>query len=159
MRRTFITTLSKRITIPRLYPTHTTSRIVQILVPPNNNTTTAASGITDTTANDNDTVVAAYDPVMILECSPDLIADPADRISPNHKPLMLIETCDEGHVVWDRERLRLLSEENGNGSRDDDNGGDGEWLNVGTVVGVVDDGDDVDGDWLWEAYLHNDSEE
>jgi hypothetical protein len=27
------------------------------------------------------------------------------------------------------------------------------WLKVGTPVGLIDDGEEVDGDWIWQAYL------
>ena len=30
------------------------------------------------------------------------------------------------------------------------------WMKVGTNIGVIDDGDDIDGDWSWQAYLHDD---
>ena len=77
---------------------------------------------------------------MVLECSSNLVADPADRDHPDQKLLMLVETCDEGI-------LKKL----------DDHGG--EWLDVGTPLGIVDDGDDVDGDWTWQAYLHDEGDD
>ncbi len=117
MRATLIS-LSKRITIPRLSPTHTKSRVVKFLAKPKSS-------------------VEEYSPIMILECSPDLIADPADREYPDQKLLMFIETCDEGVV----QGL-------------DDYGG--EWLDVGSSLGIiVDDDNEVDGDWTWQAYIHN----
>uniref|UniRef100_A0A7S2WKY4 Uncharacterized protein n=1 Tax=Eucampia antarctica TaxID=49252 RepID=A0A7S2WKY4_9STRA len=120
MRACLITQLSKRLTIPRLSPTHTSSRIVRLLSFPNDS-------------------VESYDPIMILECSSDLRADPADRVTPDEKLLMFIETCDEGV-------LKDLNDHGGN------------WIDVGTSIGIVDDGDPVDGDWLWEAYLHNEED-
>ena len=103
-------------TIPRLSPSHTKSRIVRFLIK-------------------NEEQVESYDPMMILECSPDLINDPADRDFPDQKPLMFIETCDEG----------ILKNLNDHG---------GKWLDVGTHIGIIDDGDDIDDDWTWQAYLH-----
>ena len=35
----------------------------------------------------------------------------------------------------------------------------GEWMDFGTVLGVVDDGDEIDGDWTWQAYLHDEDDE
>mmetsp|Transcript_8472 Transcript_8472/g.12711 ORF Transcript_8472/g.12711 Transcript_8472/m.12711 type:complete len:120 (+) Transcript_8472:139-498(+) len=117
MRATFIS-LSKRITIPRLSPTHTKSRVVQFLAKPKES-------------------VESYSPLMILECSPDLIADPADREYPEQKLHMFIETCDEG----------ILQDLNDHG---------GKWLDVGTSLGIiVDDDEEIDGDWTWQAYLHD----
>mmetsp|Transcript_9220 Transcript_9220/g.11623 ORF Transcript_9220/g.11623 Transcript_9220/m.11623 type:complete len:125 (-) Transcript_9220:590-964(-) len=120
MRSTLIN-LSKRLTIPRLSPSHTSARIVRFLA-----------------FNGQD--VESYDPIMILECSPDLIHDPADRDFPDQKRLMFIETCDEG----------ILKELNDH---------EGKWLDVGTPIGVVDDGDVVDKDWIWQAYLHEEKVE
>eukprot|EP00553_Chaetoceros_curvisetus_P011801 CAMPEP_0204640054 /NCGR_PEP_ID=MMETSP0717-20131115/45385_1 /ASSEMBLY_ACC=CAM_ASM_000666 /TAXON_ID=230516 /ORGANISM="Chaetoceros curvisetus" /LENGTH=133 /DNA_ID=CAMNT_0051660349 /DNA_START=297 /DNA_END=698 /DNA_ORIENTATION=+ len=126
MQRTIIN-LSKRITIPRLSPTHTKARVVRFIVP-------------------NGTKTSPYDPILILECSPDLIADPADRKSDDHRPMMLLETQEEGI-------LQDLNDHNG------------EWLEVGTVLGSIleDDDDDLDinendseDDWTWQAYLHED---
>ena len=32
----------------------------------------------------------------------------------------------------------------------------GKWLGVGTVIGILDDGDkEIDGDWTWQAYKHS----
>lgn len=78
---------------------------------------------------------------MILECSSDLIADPADRDYPEQKLKMIIETCDDGVVM-------------------DFNDHDGKWLEVGTtlakIVEIDDDDNDVpaDDDWLWEGFKH-----
>ena len=126
MRATAILSLYKRITIPRLSPTHTSARIIKFLT-------------------HNSDSVTSYDPVMILQCSSDLIADPADRNHPDEKLLMFIEGCEEG-VVSD------LNDYNN------------EWLDVGTPVGMTvddddDDDDDLNGDWIWQAYRHDDEEE
>ena len=122
MRATIIN-LSKRITVPKLSPSHTSARIIRFMLPSN-----------------PDLYVESYDPVMILECSSDLIADPADRDYPEQKPLMFIETMDEGN-------LKNLDDH------------DGKWIPVGTPIGTVDDGDVLDGDWTWQAYLHSENEE
>ena len=58
---------------------------------------------------------------------------------------MLIETCEEGVMELD---VDGVMEEFG-----------GRWLEVGTVLGVVEDGEEVDGDWIWQAYLHDDEDE
>lgn len=116
MRSTLIN-LSKRLTIPRLSPTHTSARIHRFL------------------AKDQQ-YVENYDPIMILECSSDLVADPADRDFPDQKLFMFIETCEEG----------VLKDLNDHG---------GQWVDVGTPIGIVDDGDNVDMDWIWQGYLHD----
>ena len=121
MRSTLIN-LSKRLTIPRLSPSHTSARIVRFL------------GVT------NGQDVESYDPIMILECSPDLVNDPADRDFDDQKLLMFVETCEEG-ILKDL----------------DDHGG--KWLGVGTPIGIVDDGDAVDDDLIWQAYLHDEKVE
>jgi hypothetical protein len=48
--------------------------------------------------------------------------------------IMTIETHDDGIVR--QLRTDLL----------------GQWIPVGTTIGVIDDGDAVDGDWTWQAY-------
>ena len=113
--------LAKRITIPQLSPTHTSARVVRFLCEPG-------------------TSVEEYRPVLILQCTADLVADPADRPTPGYKPFMLLESLEEG----------VLKE------LDD---WQGEWIDVGTVLGVVDDGDEIDGDWTWQAYLHDEDDE
>lgn len=120
MRRSLIN-LAKRITIPQLSPSHTKARVVRFTVPEGSYT-------------------IPYDPILILECSPDLIADPADRKSDNHRPLMLLETQEEG----------VLEKLNDHG---------GGWLDVGTVLGEITEEDDEDEieDWTWQAYLHEES--
>jgi pyruvate/2-oxoglutarate dehydrogenase complex dihydrolipoamide acyltransferase (E2) component len=119
MRSTLIS-LSKRITIPQLSPTHTSARIIRFLTKPQSN-------------------VETYDPVMILECSSDLIADKADRKYDDEKLFMFIETCDEG----------VITNLNDHG---------GQWLDVGTDIGIIqeeeEDDEEDDGEWIWQAYLH-----
>ena len=116
----------KIINLPRLSPTHTSGRIIERLVP-------------------SRTHVVEYQPVLILQCSPDLVADAADRLSPTHQPLMLIESMEEGTLIWN----------------DMDN--DKEMINVGTILGQIDEDqeeeDDENEDWSWQAYLHDDNDE
>ena len=119
--RSTLRTLSKHMTIPRLSPTHTKARVVRFLCEAGES-------------------VEEYQPVVILECSSDLVADPADRPSPNHRPTMLLETLEEGTL----EKLKDWK---------------GKWMKVGTNIGVIDDGDDIDGDWSWQAYLHDENDE
>jgi len=74
-----------------------------------------------------------------------IIADPADRITPTHQPMMLLECMEEGILYWndDIETTR-----------------EGQWLEVGTVLGkIVDEKDHegVDEEWKWQAYLHDGS--
>lgn len=112
--------LSKRIVMPRLSPTHTTSRIVRFEVA-------------------NEQQVSDYDPIMIVECSPDLVTE-AFRESPDEKVKMMVDSQDEGVVK------NLLENY------------EGKWLPVETELGIIDDGDPIDGDWTWQAYLHTDDD-
>ena len=128
MRQTLALLSRKLITIPSLSPTHTSSRIITRLVPTN-------------------THVIEYQPIVTLQCSPDLIADPADRKSACHEPRMLLESLEEGTVRW-----KKMSEE------DDE---ESQWYPVGTVIGEIieDENDDGDGEveeWTWQAYLDED---
>lgn len=108
--------LSKRILMPRLSPTHTASRIIRFEV-------------------SNGQEVISYDPVIIVECSPDLVTE-AFRDTPDEKTKMMVDTQDEGIV-----NLSLTNWE-------------GKFIAVGTELGVIDDGEPIDGDWTWQAYLH-----
>ncbi|KAL7472280.1 hypothetical protein ACHAXS_012613 [Conticribra weissflogii] len=133
MRKTIINLLARKlITIPRLSPSHSSARIVKKLV---------ASGAH----------VIEYEPVLNLQCSPDLIADPADRVSENHRPIMLLESLEEGTLHWKPEVLEDFGEE--------------KWYDVGTVLGeiVEDDNNEFDEgndeEWTWQAYLHEDAED
>lgn len=112
--------LSKRITIPRLSPSHTKVRILRYEV-------NVATGME----------VAAYYPIMVVECSPDLVTAGL-RESPDETLQMMIDTQEEGVL----RNLKAIDET--------------EWLNVGTEIGIVDDGDPIGGDWAWQAYLHSD---
>lgn len=126
----------KRLTIPRLSPTHTRASVVRYLVP-------------------DATYVREYDPVLILRCSPNLIADPADRLQgSDHEPLMLVEAMEEGVLQWDRQKI---SNDASKGSDDDET----EMMDVGALIGTIDDDgdDDIDEDWTWQAYLHDDEED
>ena len=113
--------LSKRITIPRLSPTHTKSKITQWLV-------------------DEGAEVEPYQTVFIVQCSPDFLT-PGFRETPDQKVTMIIENQEDGVVSkLDKDAV-------------------GKWLEVDTPIGVIDDGDDIDGDWTWQAYTHNDETE
>lgn len=112
--------LSKRIVMPRLSPTHTAARIVRFEVTNGQN-------------------LISYDPVMIVECSPDLVTETL-RDTPDQKTKMMVDTQDEGVVSF------LLED------------WEGKFIEVGTELGVIDDGEPVDGDWTWQAYLHTEEE-
>jgi pyruvate/2-oxoglutarate dehydrogenase complex dihydrolipoamide acyltransferase (E2) component len=78
--------------------------------------------------------VEVYDIVMCVECSPDFIS--IENRKHEHETVhMVIDTQDEGTIQnlieYDPEK----------------------WLDVGTPVGIIDDGDEVDGDWIWQANL------
>ena len=81
--------------------------------------------------------VEPYQTVFILECSPDFLT-PGFREEPDQKVSMIIENQEDGVVSkLDTDVL-------------------GKWMNVNTAIGVIDDGDEIDGDWTWQAYTHND---
>lgn len=78
--------------------------------------------------------VEAYNLVMRLECSSDFITE-ANRDHEHQTVNMVIDTQDEG-VIRDLNDFDPTI-----------------WLDVGTPVGMIDDGDELDGDWIWQAYL------
>jgi len=109
-RRTVLTFLSKRITVPRLSPTHTKARIDEFCVK----------------AGDT---VQAYDIVMKVTPSNDLTMDDDEPA-----PMMSIDTQEEGVV---RElRTDLV----------------GTWVDVDTELGRIDDDEDEEENWIWQAY-------
>ena len=116
-----VTRLSKVITLPKLSPTHSQSRIVKWL------------------ANEGQQV-NAYDLILEVECSADMVTE-AFRESPQECKVMVIDTQDEGV-------LRNLVEPST------------KWMDVGTEIGIVDEGDDMDldGPWTWQAYLKDKDE-
>lgn len=77
--------------------------------------------------------VTDYDPVFLVETSPDFVT-PGYRDSPDQKVKIIIETQEEG-VVKGLQTNSL-----------------GKWLEIHAELGVIDDGDPVDGDWTWQAY-------
>lgn len=79
--------------------------------------------------NENDTV-------LVVECSPDLYQDHKIDSSPKNT-VMVIDTQDEGNV---KNLIPLNTKKN-------------EWLDVGTQIGLIDDDEEVDGDWMWQGYL------
>eukprot|EP00640_Fibrocapsa_japonica_P005361 CAMPEP_0113936892 /NCGR_PEP_ID=MMETSP1339-20121228/3644_1 /TAXON_ID=94617 /ORGANISM="Fibrocapsa japonica" /LENGTH=107 /DNA_ID=CAMNT_0000939461 /DNA_START=105 /DNA_END=428 /DNA_ORIENTATION=- /assembly_acc=CAM_ASM_000762 len=84
--------------------------------------------------------VVEYDPVFTVECSADLVT-PAFRNFPDQKLKMIVETQEEGTIT--KLETKLL----------------GQWVEVGTNLGVIDDGDPVDGEWMWQAYSTNSNDE
>ncbi len=126
--------LAKRVTIPKLSPSHSKARIVQVLKPYEQMSTPLAT-------SSKDIYVECYDTIMVLECSPDLIADPADREYDDQKLMMIIETCEDGDLHLKQEVIE-----------------ESQWFDVNTEIGIiVDDDDEVDDDWTWQAYFHDGS--
>lgn len=114
---------SKRMTIPRLSPTHTKAKITKFL------------------AKKGDTV-EPYDTVFIVSCSPDFITE-GFRDTPDQEVSMIIENQEDGTITELDESVL------------------GKWLDVDTPIGIIDDGDEVDGDWAdwtWQAYTHGDED-
>ena len=85
--------------------------------------------------------VVEYDPVMVVECSPDLVTE-GFRERPDEKQRMIVETQEEGNIIWNNSNVDTT-----------------EWISVGTEIGIIDDGDDIDGDWTWQAYFHSDDDD
>ena len=118
-----------RVTIPRLSPTHTEAKILK-WCHPSADVAAAAEGVQ----------VREYDPIMLLECSADLVTE-AHRDSTGRNTVMIVEAMEEGVLkVPDDGSVELDT-----------------WYPVGLEIGEVDDGDEsggeFDGDWLWQAYL------
>lgn len=128
------TLLRKLITLPSLSPSHTSSRILSLLVP-------------------SKTHVIEYQPVLVLQCSADLIADPAMRKFNSHKPRMLLESLEEGTVRW-KDDLIVSSYD-----------GEEKWYDVGTVIGEIIEDDEIEEEeddveeWAWQAYLDEKDDE
>lgn len=83
--------------------------------------------------------VESYDPLFVLQCSPDVVTE-AYRKHKEHEPLMIVEAHDEGKVSLKND-IEM-----------------DKWYDAGTVLGEIDDGDDdvdEDGEWLWQAYSHD----
>lgn len=116
MQRTLIV-LSKRITIPKLSPTHTKSRIISFDI-----------------ANGDE--VIEYDPVFTVECSSDFIT-PAYRDSPDQKLKMIVETQEEGIVTDLRTDLigKWLDVGSNLGIVDDKDPLDGDWTWQAYTIG------------------------
>lgn len=110
-----IARMSRRMTMPQLSPTHSQSRILRIYPT-------------------NGTDVIAYDPIFVVECTPDMVTE-GYRESPDARPIMMIDTQEEG-VVKELKDFYL-----------------NQWIPVGTEIGIIDDGDPIDGEWTWQAYL------
>jgi hypothetical protein len=85
-----------------------------------------------------------------------MIEDPAFRVSPNHRQLMLLEIIEDGRIKW----------------LTNDNDDVGDVVNsmidlpVGTVIGEVCDNDDDDDnddevkeEWAWQAYMHDEDDD
>ena len=75
----------------------------------------------------------AYDPIFIVECSPDLVSE-GYRETPTTQTIMMIDTQEEG-VVRDLKDFYI-----------------NQWIPIGTELGIIDDGDPIDGEWTWQAY-------
>jgi hypothetical protein len=81
----------------------------------------------------NGAQVEAYDTVMRLECSPDFVTEAFRKHE--LETVIMMDTQEEGVV---RNLIDIDPTV---------------WLDVGTPVGIIDDGEEPDGDWLWQANL------
>ncbi len=112
--------------MPQLSPTHTRAKIIR--------------WCKDTSPG---TLVQSYDPLFILQCTPDLVTE-GYRQYPDHEPLMIVEAHEEGNITL-KDGIEM-----------------DRWYNVGTKIGEIDDGDDdedTNGEWLWQAYSYEEKEE
>ena len=66
---------------------------------------------------------------------------------------MILETHDDGVIQWDNDKKKKTNVDDHDLTSENDF-----WLPVGTIVGTIDDGDPIDGDWAWQAYKHETSE-
>jgi|EP00979_Chaetoceros_neogracilis_P004895 hypothetical protein len=145
--------MSKRVTIPQLSPTHTSARIIKLLQPHHGADSTAKDAASLNSVKYP--LVQSYDCIMILECSADLIADPADRDYVDQQLHMIVETCDEGLLKLNNDVLSKMEQ---SGNSDISKETKTEWMPIGTQIGVIDDDEEIDGDWIWQAYFHDGSE-
>jgi len=83
--------------------------------------------------------VEPYDTVFVVKCSPDFITE-GFRETPDEQVSMIIENQEEGFIKELDETCL------------------GKWLDVDTPIGIIDDdeGEEIDGDWTWQAYTHDD---
>jgi len=162
-------TTAKRVTIPCLSPTHTRAKIVKFLVDTDAAAAAAASG---DEGRDGGVDVECYTPLMVLQCSPDLVTE-GYREHIDHEPQMLIESHEEGRFFFHNDdndnNPKALKTTTATTKIELD-----KWYPVGTTIGYIieedddDDDDDIDGDgdegkdnnnieddeWLWQAYSH-----
>lgn len=132
--RTLVNLKRARIVIPQLSPTLTKARVSKWFKDPKL----------------RDQSIECYEPLFVLECSPDLVSS-GYRVHENHHPLMLIEAHDEGILNIHHDLLFEHNEEDAD-----------QWYPVGHVLGEIDDEDDEDtetSDWLWQAYSYTEETE
>ena len=130
--RTLTCLRKARITIPQLSPTHTKAKISKWCLP-NGVDAATTTGLK----------VKDYDPLLVLRCSADLIAE-GYRESDSHQPYMIVEVQEEG-LLKINETVEL-----------------DKWYPVGHTIGEIDDGDqdvDYDGNWVWQAYSYNNNDD
>ena len=156
-----------KITIPQLSPTHTKAKIYKWCIPVGSTAnddngkgqqpSQQPSQQQQQQTQDDVVKVECYDPLFILQCSPDVITE-GYRKYDTHEPLFIVEAHDEGMV-----RLRTDMQLHDNHT----------WYDIGDEIGeILDDeqeeeemNDDGDGDtddkeqWLWQAYSYEEEEE
>lgn len=130
--RTMVCLRKAHIRIPMLSPTHTRAKIVRwCLETPNGS------------ALPQPTEVESYDPLFVLQCSPDLVTE-GYRQHETHEPKMIVEVHDEGRLTI-HEGIQM-----------------NQWYPVGTEIGEINDEDEdsgEDGEWLWQAYSYSDDDD
>eukprot|EP00547_Thalassionema_nitzschioides_P012838 CAMPEP_0194259168 /NCGR_PEP_ID=MMETSP0158-20130606/42960_1 /TAXON_ID=33649 /ORGANISM="Thalassionema nitzschioides, Strain L26-B" /LENGTH=81 /DNA_ID=CAMNT_0038998871 /DNA_START=291 /DNA_END=536 /DNA_ORIENTATION=+ len=71
---------------------------------------------------------------MTVQCSADMVTE-AFRDFPDQQQVMIIDTQDVGTIKHIKDSLI------------------DQWIPVGTELGIIDDGDPIDGEWTWQAYI------
>jgi len=130
------------VTIPKLSPTHTKAKIVRFCPP------ALSSSLED--EQQQIVPVECTDALFVVQCSPDLVTEgfreQDETDGSDLCPYMIVETHEEGDFTL-AQNVKL-----------------NEWYAAGTVIGTIDDGDDDgdddnNGEWLWQAYSYQETDD
>lgn len=154
------------VTIPKLSPTHTKAKILQYAFPTTRSPTAFAAFTR---------AVECYDPLFVLECTPDVVAEgyrEHDGTGQEVHPIMIVESHEVGTFRFNSSNWHSQQQHptNSNTNATTPNATAvnvddlqlNTWYDVGTVIGSIDDDDNNDDDaadeeeeWLWQAYSHS----
>ena len=156
------------VTIPKLSPTHTKAKILQYSFPTTRRIPTSFVAFTR--------AVECYDPMFVLECTPDVVADgyrEHDGTGQEVHPIMIVESHEVGIFRFNSSNWHSQQQHPTNNNTatttttnttavNVDDLQLNTWYDVGTVIGSIDDDDNDDDDdadeeeeWLWQAYSHS----